>query len=344
MGKAEALERTNAISRLTTFIEEAIASINQNLMDAAAQGMQTSKEETLPARSGLEDVQKMMSRLSETQAEQEDRIRGLVQKVEEVSGSQAILDRDQKAAFQELSTSITDMNIRLGGRTSGLVEDLKSLQEDVMEFRTTLTTLGTPPSLSRDHAIPNAAEFGRKLREVAEAPMRTLASDQPGGPYQTSSTLTTMEGTTPLPSQVHSEKFPRHTRMQAHGQMRVASITTPQRPNHLSPSSSWSHLAPFQMAGTVSFPVANWNPYVHAEQQEIHRVIGHPRPERANNWQETPTRSMSGAFTSPPLSARLPPRAETTAPSTGASSTPTGTGQVIRPVRLSYPWPPPAAN
>mmetsp|Transcript_14397 Transcript_14397/g.15543 ORF Transcript_14397/g.15543 Transcript_14397/m.15543 type:complete len:88 (-) Transcript_14397:85-348(-) len=81
------------------------------------------------------------------------------------------------------------------------------------------------------------------------------------------------------------------------------------------------------------------------EQQEINR-IGHPRDPA---WKETPPRRMSGAFTSPPLSARLPPRAESapgvpTPTSSGATSTPTAAGQVIRPVRLSYPWPPPSTN
>ncbi|CAL1167590.1 unnamed protein product [Cladocopium goreaui] len=332
-------------------------------MDAATQGAQKSKEEMLPAAwSGLEDVRKTMSKLSETQTQQEDRIRGLAHKVDQVSGSHDILDRDQKATFREMSNSISDLNIKLGSRTSRLEEDFKALQEEVtslqIEIRSTLNGALMTPSRSLsgvvcegDTAITDAAELRRKLREVAEAPMRTLASDQPG--ISTSATPTsnmlTVDGTFPM--QVHPEALPRQTRMQAQAQMRVAhSIATPQRPSHLSPSSSWSHLAPFHMPGTVSFPVANWNPYVHAEQQELHRVVGHPaRADPAHNWKETPTRTdrrMSGAFTSPPLSARLPPRAETSATptSTGATSTPTGAGQVIRPVRLSYPWPPPPTN
>eukprot|EP00435_Cladocopium_sp_Y103_P008446 s3657_g2.t1 len=151
--EAEALERATAISRLTSFIEDAVASINQNLMDAAAQGAQKSKEETLPATwSGLEDVRKTISKLSETQTQQEDRIRGLAHKVDQVSGSHDILDRDQKATFREMSNSISDLNIKLGSRTSRLEEDFKALQEEVtslqIEIRSTLNGALMTPSRS----------------------------------------------------------------------------------------------------------------------------------------------------------------------------------------------------
>eukprot|EP00434_Breviolum_minutum_P008755 symbB.v1.2.007716.t3/scaffold479.1/size198797/8 len=245
---------------------------------------------------------------------------GFISMTELVSGFMRL-----RGDLNKVDIVITQMALEnLQKRQVNLAQDLNEMQTAQTKLWNALESkrLGSRSQRPRgDHAIPNAAELGRKLREVAEAPMRTLASDQPGGPYQTSS------GRRHFHPRSILKNFPD---IRGCRRMDRSSITTPQRPNHLSPSSSWSHLAPFQMAGTVSFPVANWNPYVHAEQQEIHRVIGHPRPERANNWQETPTRSMSGAFTSPPLSARLPPRAETTAPSTGASSTPTGTGQVIR--------------
>eukprot|EP00435_Cladocopium_sp_Y103_P011278 s3657_g2.t3 len=158
---AEALERATAISRLTSFIEDAVASINQNLMDAAAQGAQKSKEETLPATwSGLEDVRKTISKLSETQTQQEDRIRGLAHKVDQVSGSHDILDRDQKATFREMSNSISDLNIKLGSRTSRLEEDFKALQEEVtslqIEIRSTLNGALMTPSRSLSGVVCEA--------------------------------------------------------------------------------------------------------------------------------------------------------------------------------------------
>lgn len=346
--EAEAAEHTAAIARLSTLIEEAITRLNERI-DSVSQGR---PEETGPTASALEELRRNMARISDSQHQQEDRIRALTHKVDQMEGTQTILERDQKATFREFSNSVSDLNIKLGNRTRSLEEGLQALQEVAASLELDRANGVAPgemgnrshlhqPSGEAEVGLLHQAELGRKLKEVAP----TLGVDVGHlvTPPSSSGLLTSLDAP-PVTQQVMSESYPRGRARPLQPGLRIGTA-----PWHLSSSSSWSHLAPFNMPGTVSFPVANWNhPYVHSEQVEMPKGAG----DRPQNWKETPTRRRISAFTSPPLSARLPPRAEisTTPPSATVATPPSGAGgpgqvpQVIRPVRLSYPWPPPSTN
>ncbi|CAJ1354212.1 unnamed protein product, partial [Effrenium voratum] len=137
-------------------------------------------------------------------------------------------------------------------------------------------------------------------------------------PARTTTSLMTFEGT-PVPTQaVASDPYARVPQQGQHFATRGSALLQP-RASRLSPSSSWQqlgHQMP-QMAGTGSFPITNWTP----ADQVRSAGMGQHRMERIA-WKETPTRRMSGAFTSPPLSARLPREGGTTTPASHPGTIP----------------------
>ncbi|CAJ1383990.1 unnamed protein product [Effrenium voratum] len=134
--EVEASERTAAISRLSAYIDGAIEGLTAKIEAVTQASVRKAVGEEAPlAPTGLEELKRSIARLSEGHGHQEERLRSLAHKVDEVSGTQTILDRDQKATFRELSNSISDLNIKLGSRASRMEESLKVLQEDLASIQ-----------------------------------------------------------------------------------------------------------------------------------------------------------------------------------------------------------------
>ena len=88
--EAEAFERASAVAHLGVVIEEAVSTLTRKLEAQAP-------KELPKAWSGLEELRRSVTRLTEQQQQQEERLRALAHKVDQLQGTQAILDRDQKA-------------------------------------------------------------------------------------------------------------------------------------------------------------------------------------------------------------------------------------------------------
>ncbi|CAJ1433686.1 unnamed protein product [Effrenium voratum] len=164
--EVEASERTAAISRLSAYIDGAIEGLTAKIEAVTQASVRKAVGEEAPlAPTGLEELKRSIARLSEGHGHQEERLRSLAHKVDEVSGTQTILDRDQKATFRELSNSISDLNIKLGSRASRRVPEQRggSIPRNVARQR----------SMASDRFEQLVAELCKQhaaeLRELREA-------------------------------------------------------------------------------------------------------------------------------------------------------------------------------
>ncbi|CAE8635501.1 unnamed protein product, partial [Polarella glacialis] len=149
--QAESDERKMAIASLTTFLQEAIASVNARVdeaIQATSYASGNSSSEAAAARKvadgctelansldGADAIRGAVARLGQVQGQQEERLRTLSHRLDETALGQSSSERDQKASYREVSQSVGDLSCKLSGRVASLEADLRRCQEDLAALR-----------------------------------------------------------------------------------------------------------------------------------------------------------------------------------------------------------------
>eukprot|EP00440_Ansanella_granifera_P051729 gb/GFBE01056084.1/.p1 GENE.gb/GFBE01056084.1/~~gb/GFBE01056084.1/.p1 ORF type:complete len:243 (+),score=39.28 gb/GFBE01056084.1/:1-729(+) len=141
--EAERSDWEASIARLSSFVEEAVASLTARIdsVQLSASPGSSAREGLAPAQFGSDDLRKSISRLAEVQAQQEERLRGFSHSLNQVSLAQTSNDRDQKATFRELSNSLSELGCKFGSRMARLEDELKRLREETTETRQAVTPI-----------------------------------------------------------------------------------------------------------------------------------------------------------------------------------------------------------
>lgn len=127
----ETAEREAAIARLSAWVESAISGLSARI-DAAMHAVSIGDgAQDLPNRLqlGLDDTRKNLSRLSEVQAQQEERMRKLSHSFDQLSLSLSSTERDQKATFREIANNVSELGCKFGHRIARLEEAAKQSLE-----------------------------------------------------------------------------------------------------------------------------------------------------------------------------------------------------------------------
>ncbi|CAE8721512.1 unnamed protein product, partial [Polarella glacialis] len=119
--QAESDERKMAIASLTTFLQEAIASVNARVDEAIqATSYASGCTELANSLDGADAIRGAVARLGQVQGQQEERLRTLSHRLDEIALGQSSSERDQKASYREVSQSVGDLSCKLSGRVASL--------------------------------------------------------------------------------------------------------------------------------------------------------------------------------------------------------------------------------